>query len=293
MLVFLYWKKIDCSLVDLDFNFFNILIFAGIVQGVIFGMVVLTSKAFSGKANTYLALTIISLSMNNLYYWLIDIGLERYFSEISLSYLPWHLFFPVAFYIYVLWYIKEQVKKHLFLILLIPFLISSFTHITTNILYYFSNEYPSWIKFFYISEEYIAFIGALLIGFMSFKKLKEAKTKNSKINIKWLNILLRAGLLLCIVWVIIYSLAIKFSLGGLKLYYPIWLGISVMFYWIGYRGLYQFRLAKDRKAISLLLNEISKIKNDKIAYQQLIDEYTKEHPIFKKLEELIEHALRD
>ncbi len=269
---------------SLDFNFFNIIIFAGIVQGFLFSIVVLTSKAFSGKANKYLALTIISLSLNNLYYWFIDIGLETEFEEINLFYLPWHLFFPITFYMYVYEYVNDRMKKHALWILFTPFLASSVTHILINIFRNPVENYPFWIEVFYISEEYLAFILALSIGFLSFKKLKKAKKQDAKINIEWLNILLRSGLILCLIWLVIYSLATKFSLGGLKLYYPIWLGISIMFYWIGYRGLYQFQLAKDRKAISLLLKEISNrgISNHKI------EEYTEEHPIFIKFKDLVE-----
>ncbi len=245
---------------NLDFNFFNIVIFAGVVQGFLFGTVVLTSKAFSGTANKYLALTIISLSFNNLYYWFIDIGLETQFEKISLFYLPWHILFPVFFYLYVYEYVNEKMRKHIRWLLFIPFIVSSVTHILINIFHNPSHDYPLWIEIFYISEEYLAFILALSIGFLSFKKLKRAKKENAKINIVWLNILLRSGIILCCIWLLVYTLAIKFSLGGLKLYYPIWLGISIMFYWIGYRGLYQFKLTRDSEAINSLLKEISKKK---------------------------------
>ncbi|WP_103863399.1 AraC family transcriptional regulator [Aquimarina sp. I32.4] len=273
---------------NLNFNFFNIIIFAGIVQGFLFSIVVLTSKAFKDRANKYLALTIISLSLNNLYYWLIDIGLETQYEEVNLFYLPWHLLFPITFYMYVYEYVSDKIKKHILWFLITPFLASSVTHILINIFRNPTENYPFWVEIFYISEEYLAFIIALSVGFLAYKKLKIAKNRNPKINIKWLNILLRSGLILCLIWVVIYSLATKFSLGGLKLYYPIWLGISIMFYWIGYRGLYQFKLAKDRKAISELLKEISSNENPQRLNNRNAEEYTEEHPIFRKFKDLVE-----
>ncbi|MBP2832612.1 helix-turn-helix transcriptional regulator [Aquimarina sp. U1-2] len=243
---------------NLDFNVFNIIMFAGIIQGFLFGIVVLTSKGFSDKVNRFLALTIITLSFNNLYYWFIDIGLEVHFKEITLFYLPWHLLFPITFYIYVNDYVGDKIGKYAVWILFSPFLISSITHISINTIYDLTNDIPFWIKVFYIGEEYLAFTIALLVGFLSYNKLKRVMKENSKIDVEWLKKLLRAGLILCVLWSAMYTVSIKFNIEGLKLYYPIWLGISIMFYWIGYRGLYQFKLAKDRKAISMLLQEVKK-----------------------------------
>ncbi|WP_148044253.1 helix-turn-helix domain-containing protein [Sinomicrobium pectinilyticum] len=174
-----------------------------------------------------------------------------------------------------------------------PFIISSIFHIGINIFYYSVESYPAGVKLFYVLEEYLAFIYAALLGVLSFRKLKNAIHINNKVNTKWLYNLLRVGLILCIVWVVIYSLAISFSMSGMKLYYPIWLGISILFYWISYRGLYQFRLAKDRKAVSLLLHEF--VKNKSEEYHLGTDNYTQKNPIFSKLKKIIEedHIYRE
>ncbi|WP_282086665.1 helix-turn-helix transcriptional regulator [Aquimarina algiphila] len=264
------------------------MIFAGIVQGFLFGTVVLTSKAFNNKVNKYLALTIISLSFNNLYYWFIDIGIEQQFKEINLFYLPWHLLFPVVFYLYVNEYTNDKIKKSYIWMLFAPFLASSLAHILINIFHPSTENYPLGIIIFYIVEEYLAFIIALLVGILSFQKLKKAKKENIKINVAWLKTLLRVGLILCLIWLSVYTISIKFSLEGLKLYYPIWLGISIMFYWIGYRGLYQFMLARDRKAISLLLNEIKNSVEPLKIDSNKLEKQTAENPIFREFKDLVE-----
>ncbi len=61
-----------------------------------------------------------------------------------------------------------------------------------------------------------------------------------------------------------------------------------MFYWIGYRGLYQFKLAKDRKAINELLKEISANENHSRLNNRNVEEYTENHPIFRKFKDLVE-----
>jgi hypothetical protein len=77
----------------MDINFWNILIFAGIVQGIIFGIIVLTSSYFNSKTNKYLALTILTLSLSNLNNWFWDTGLMSTHRIYTIIYFPWQSFF--------------------------------------------------------------------------------------------------------------------------------------------------------------------------------------------------------
>lgn len=72
----------------LDFNIFNILIITGVIQGLIFGFVILFFKKYKSTPNKYLAQLIIYLSLSNLYYWFLDTNLSdgyKYYEYIYIT----------------------------------------------------------------------------------------------------------------------------------------------------------------------------------------------------------------
>lgn len=85
----------------LNFNLYNSILFAGILQGIIFTIVVLFNKKYNHKSIFYLAALISSFSFNNLQFYFADIGLISGDFFYKYLYIPWCLIIPVFFFLYI------------------------------------------------------------------------------------------------------------------------------------------------------------------------------------------------
>ncbi len=289
-------------------NIFNTLILTGIIQGIIFAYVVLSSSYFKSIANKYLAISILALSLNNLNYWFWDTGLMIEDSIYFLTYFPWQSFFPVAFFIFILRLINHPLafKKRVIFYLFLPFVISSIilTIIKLDInlfdekLFYVN----VWANIFYAFDEYFSWAYSITLGVIAFFLLKKRKEtllekmndNEVRVDVDWLIRLFRIGLALCILWGVVFTISLFLEGKNSWIYYPLWIGISVLFYWIGYQGLFQFRLAQDRIGIRKLITkhdpilESKSITNKKASGLPKGFNDTRENKKFKELERLLQ-----
>ncbi|APD08048.1 hypothetical protein UJ101_02550 [Flavobacteriaceae bacterium UJ101] len=283
-------------------NIINLFIFTGVIQGFIFGIFIFTSPFFKSKINRFLALTIITLSLSNLNYWFIDTGLEKKYSLIDIVYLPWNLIFPVFFYCYVSEYYKNYITNKKFIILSLPFILSSLYHIFIKINSYGLNktEYFSNVSLFYSLEEYFAIVITIISGIKAYTIITEKKTDLLN-SLSWLIDFLKAGLILIIIWITVYSASLIFNFYKSWIFYPLWIGLSILFYWIGYRGVFQFKLIKERFKINELreIYKQSNIENKEETSEKIKNKnnstFIEENPLFVKFENLIQekHLYRD
>mgnify|MGYP000288909670 CR=1 FL=1 len=111
---------------DLNFNIYNIIIIAGVIHGFIFSLIILINKNLKSFTNNFLAFTILSLSLSNLQYWLIDTNIiPRYFYENNtVLYLPFEFLMLPFFYFFVKSFIQQKVLKKHILYIFTPFLFS-------------------------------------------------------------------------------------------------------------------------------------------------------------------------
>jgi hypothetical protein len=85
--------------IDLNLNIFNLIIFSGVIHGVIFSISVSIKKKYITNSTFYLALVVLFLSLSNFQYWILDIGLIQKYSIITYIYIPWHWLVLPMFYI--------------------------------------------------------------------------------------------------------------------------------------------------------------------------------------------------
>lgn len=242
----------------------------GIIQGILFGLVVLFNTKYSSKTNSYLAYTVFSLVFNNLQHWFIDSNLTLDFPILSIVRIPCELLIMPMFYLFVINYLFQTNSKKTFF-LFIPFFIGTIGQIIISI---YKNKYSEKIDFlvllknYSISEQLFSFTFSSLIIILILKKVRSYEIENKNFNYqkvqvstKWLKKILFIGLLVCLFWIIeIYFMT---KIDGTTMFYPLWISISLIIYWLSYVGLFQNSIFTERKNIRLDLNQDKNVNNQK------------------------------
>jgi len=264
---------------NLNINFYNLLIFVGIIHGFIFSFIVLINKKYKSITNKYIAFTILSLSISILQYWFIDVNINGFASIFKTLRIPCDTLIVPFFYLYVNHYLQNKVSKNLIILLISPFIIQLIINLY---LYYSSLSYYNF-KTLNISMEVISSNINLLLIVLIFYQLKKHEHENSNYNItkvkietKWLKQILYIGLTICVFWIIeILYVQIVFRTIGFKIFYPLWISISILIYWISYVGIYQSKILNERKTIRksiIKINVENKISKNKKTNTKLFNE---------------------
>ena len=265
---------------NLNFNLYNIIIVAGIIHGIIFSLILFINKKLNSKTNYYLAFTVLALSFSNLQYMLMDIGvISRYKYETNqVLYIPFEFLMLPFFYLFVKSYLNEKINANDKRYLFIPFAFCLLYLLTTNSI----NNELSIIKFLNLIIEYISIVFSVLVIFLVFRVIKiyesnhlEYSSSYVTIKTKWLKRFLYTGLMLCMLWFLSLNLFGHLFKKGFYKIYPLWIGMSILIYWIGYSAILQKHLYKERKEIRTLIKEKIKPKSQTITKKNNSKLYTK------------------
>ncbi|WP_281847922.1 helix-turn-helix domain-containing protein [Olleya namhaensis] len=238
---------------NLNFNIYNVIILAGIIQGLIFSFVVLFHSKYKSKTNSYIVYTVLALSFSNFQYWVDDVNLEGVFSIFINLRIPCDMLIVPFFYLFVSSYLKEKTSKIVLYLLFSPFIISFIFNLS---LYkkIFSNT--SLNRSINITLESISLVLSLVLIFFIFHKIKKYKIDFGKYNekivraeTKWIKQVLIIGAIMCVFWLITIILMQTKLNTGLNIYYPLWLSISALVYWISYVGIINSKINTDRITI--------------------------------------------
>ena len=243
----------------MSLNIPQVLIFIGILHGLIFSGVVLFHKKYQSKSNTLLGLSVLSLVLSNVQYWLLDVCIissDKFFR------MPVETLTLPLFYFYVTSYLESQVKSICRVFLLLPFVLS----FGIILLDYFSNDLA--FNIYLIYENMSSVFSFCMIFFIFYemyvyeKSFSEFNRGKIKAQTKWLKQLLIIGLLLCFVW--LFSLNVVFETGKItfNIYYPLWIGVSILIYWIAYVAVFQAHIFNERKMIRESLSKKIKVKKE-------------------------------
>ncbi|MCL6296471.1 helix-turn-helix domain-containing protein [Jejuia spongiicola] len=258
---------------DLNFNIYNITIISGVIQGFIFSLIVLTQKKYITNNTIYLGLVVLFLSLSNLQYWFLDTQLANVYSFIKLIYIPWHWLVLPMFYLYVHKFIgRKKLNYKIKLILILPFFIVLLIHITYILLTHSSDSINKIASHFqrgiYVYIEFLSFIFNILIMVFVYRMiLKHERDKSYDITwvkseTNWLKKLIYTGVIVCFCWFCALIIVVIYNLNKSYIFYPMWIGISVLVYWIGYVGINK---SKDlKKRIELRKKRISILKKSKL-----------------------------
>lgn len=249
----------------------------GIIQGFIFGFIILFSKKIYNKTNLFLSYTSFALSISNLQYWFNDSNITHFFPALEWFRIPTEFLIIPMFYIFVNFYLEKKITSKYQFLLVLPFIISTICQFIIFINNFCISKKiinEKLIYNYFIIEEISSFSLSSLLIIKTIILLNKYNLENISFNIekvvaktKWLKQILLIGLFSCSFWVIgIYLMNFAFSFKNFSIYYPIWLCISFIIYWLSYTGLQQATILNERKEIRIEI--IQNIQNRKIFNQE-------------------------
>ncbi|WP_127023531.1 helix-turn-helix domain-containing protein [Flagellimonas beolgyonensis] len=223
----------------MNFNLFNTIIFSGIVYGLVFAITAIINPNFRHKATLFLALTVLSLSLSNLQYWIRDV---YNISIPDLLYVQFELLIIPFFFIFLTKLISLKLKWSI--VVFAPFFLATIYQYWSGI----NHEYKYHV---YVELGTIVFnimlIGLVLYHLQNYRRGKDQI--DHKVRTGWIIKTIYIGAILILFWVIV---TFTFRLGdqtGLEAYYPLWIGISILIYFIGQKSLVDIRTLNERARI--------------------------------------------
>jgi len=235
---------------------FDIVLITGVIYGFVFTTILFFSKKRKGKPLLFLALLVLSISLNNLQAWLIDIGFVAQMVYIKYLRIPWYFMCTPLFYAFLVYYLKIHKKINSFLNITVGLFL--FGIVTRIILIYYTqiNEMSSTdinnllVKF--NSFEEMGSFGYALIIFtypisIFIKNKKLLKNIMNYDDLVWMKHFLIMGGIILFVWII--AIVQNFNDNSFSkplIYYPLRLCTSILIYWVGFKGLFRYQILEDR-----------------------------------------------
>jgi AraC-like DNA-binding protein len=252
-------------------DIFNFLMIAGIILGIFF--IVSTSLSRRGKhiSVIYLTLVVLFLTLNNLQIVLVDGGYVSTNFFVRKLLIPWYLLIFPSFYAFLMYYLKIEKKIYSFVpVTIVIFAIEMIFRIGLGLNFYNENNNYIVAKYSQIEEivnasfSIFLYIKAFLLLFRYSNLYQYVLSYD---NIKWLKIFMCLGSLVILLWVT----AIVCNLGKvinpvIYIYYPMRLSCSIILYWIGYQGFFNYNIMTQRiqlrKAIAEQVKEVVEVKSE-------------------------------
>lgn len=239
-------------------DFFNLFLFVSAIFGFIFSFVLFFSKNGKDKSMQYLNLVILSISLNNLQSWVLAKHLFQHKFWLDYIQIPWHFLTIPFFYMFLIHYLNIEKKSFNILKIVLPVFILEVIAQLIFVLKFSDNsphKHLSYIYERYTSiEEVISLVTASIILGYSFYILNKREKLFPKIlsydNLKWLYTFFKLLAVGYFLWII--ALIVKFSLNFndfIFSYYPLRIFTTVIIFWLGYQGIRQLRIFKERKEL--------------------------------------------
>lgn len=268
----------------MEISFVEIFTLIGIVHGFVLGLIILFSRFFKNKDNSYLGYTLVVLSIIGMNNWFWDLGRNPIIISI-LDLFLWQFLYPVTLFVFFLKKVKHpfvETKKST--LLYIPFVILSIVNILISLdtifsvyemIFLYKEEV---IFYFYKIVSISSIVFPVVLMLFSAKYIFYTKTK---IAIKWIK-----WIWIFISFLELYGIVLegqRFLYGSKMSLTFLWIAVSVFMYWLIYKGLYQFKLSNEQFEVRQLLNRSTKdirppIKKDTNPYiDQLMTFIQQEH----------------
>ena len=206
----------------------------------------------------YLNLLILAISLNNFQSWILEKNLFQHKFALDYIQIPWHFLAMPFLYMFLINYLNLAEKSYKFLKIIIPlFIIIIITQV--SFVYYHSSS-PSQNDVDFIYERYTSFeeIFSLLVSlsifiysfYILYKKEKLFPKILSFDNLKWIHTFFKLTAVGYTLWILALIIKVKMNFSGFIFsYYPLRIYTTVLIYWLGYQGLRQIRILKERKQI--------------------------------------------
>ncbi|HBI40085.1 MAG TPA: hypothetical protein DDY16_03970 [Tenacibaculum sp.] len=228
------------------------------LHGFAYSLVLFNSKNGRGKSMVYLNLLILSISLNNFQSWALANKLFQHKFVLDYIQIPWHFSAMPFLYMFLINYINIRSKTYNLLKIILPIFIFAIIAQISFVLFYCNKESQKNLDFIYEKytsiEEIISFIISISLFLYSYylfyKKENILEKTLSYDNFKWIDTFFKLSSIGYTLWIIalIVKVCLNFK-GFIFSYYPLRIYTTVLIYWLGYQGLKQARIRKERKQI--------------------------------------------
>jgi len=245
-------------------SFINYLVIAGVVQGFLFNLITLFFGKKYGPVVLYLNLVVLFISLNNLQSWLRVMGYASDHFFIKSMVVPWYLLIFPSFYNVFRHYLGVLTKTRNYM----PWVLGLFlSEVVIRAIVVLMNSslgseaLAARVESYNVVEEIInisiclfIYLKAAQLVFMRRDWYRNFLTFDS---IGWIKAFIILGLSIMLLW--IFGLYLRATTGyDISVYHPLRLASSFLLYWIGYQGLYRYKIVQDRILIRKSLQEDSK-----------------------------------
>ena len=238
----------------MTFDFVDLFILASLFQGLFISLALCTSRLFRSTANTYLAASLVVLTLLTYFGWLDPDELWLDF----LSSIMWELLFPamLTYYIFHSLQLADNLASWgswLFL----PFAVSLTVDTVLLLLILFAildpmklDDHPAYEVYDYLTYN-LAFFYNLFTALWLLKVIGKVEDQAPR-KVKWLRGLVIFVLCLLALWLINDQLEAFLEE---DYFVTLWLTLSLLFWWICYYGVYQMRVIEQKEEIRELLKD--------------------------------------
>lgn len=240
-------------------NFFLII---GAIQGFIFIGITFFMRKRIERTVLFLNLFILFLSLNNLQSWF----LESKLIEDPLGYhwsIPWYIMIVPMFYSFLLHYLNiERKRKTLLNVSFLLFTIACFIKLSLVWAIREDKIKPIVLENYTIFEDCFVLLYSIGLYVLCIYTLKKQQRLFESIlsfdNLKWVRRFLRLGGGIFILWgIAVYLNIFSETIKAPDSYYPLRLLSSILIYWVGYQGFFQYVVLKERIALRELFESTS------------------------------------
>jgi AraC-like DNA-binding protein len=248
-----------------NFNPFNSIIFAGIIQGIIFCAIVGLNTRYRNKIVYYLLSLIVTYLLYSIQYYLHDIKL---FSSSKMFYDTLYVNWTLAMAPLGLWYgmsimypdkkITVMQKLHI-----LPFLLGLIVIVYYKIAMQFYHDslfLERVLKFIVVQADIFAIMHNMCILGILINHCVKLQKFDPYIK-RWVSTNLIIYGVIIILWIVMAVAHGYFTTDGE--YYPLWISVSFMIYWFGYMGIMRYGVQMDRIHIRQKINKRSQKKKQK------------------------------
>lgn len=255
-------------------DIFNLI---GIIHGFILAIIVLYSKFFRSKTNSYLGITLLLISIVGINNWFWDLG-ENPLLIAILDIFLWQFLYPVILFFYFVKATDNELHTRNKLYLFLPFIILSTINliiVLQNIFFLYKLPFLTQqiIRVFYKGIYFLSFIFPIIMMVIS---AKYVFNKNNVKDVIWIRSIWIAMFILIIFGSVLEL--IRFITSNRVSMTYLWMLVTIFTYWLIFKGFYKFRLSNERFELKIqVANSPSKIKSS----TRYLDDY------INKLHELI------
>ncbi|MEZ4810495.1 MAG: helix-turn-helix transcriptional regulator [Allomuricauda sp.] len=243
------------------FDFFLII---GAIHGFLFVIGTFLLRRKIELQVIFLNLFVLFLSLNNFQTWLLQ--KQLFFKDFLEGHFvfPWYLLIVPSFYAFLVYYLQIEKKRWPFVRLSLALFVLAISAKLGVIYLVKNNLVPvTWIRNYNLVEDIVALSYSIFLYFKSIRLVFNYQNLYPTIlkldNLNWIKWFLRLGGMVFLFWIFAVVVnTLSENQNPFYSYYPLRFFSSLLIYWVGYQGFFQYVVLKDRISLRAHLAEKSR-----------------------------------